>query len=682
MPKQVQLSLVVHNHQPVGNFDAVIDEACDLAYLPFLRELLDYPAIRLGLHTSGCLLEWLAANRGEYFELVLELVKRGQLELLGGGMYEPILPVLPARDAHRQLVRLSDYLEEHFGQRPTGMWCPERVWEPHLPSILADSGLRYTLLDDFHFQGSALPSQVAGEYFITEHEGKLFSLLPISKELRYTIPFKPLDATLHHLREVIASQSHEHTPLVVFGDDGEKFGVWPDTHEWVYERGWLSEFLSGLSEALDWIDLALPGEIVRTRQPGGKVFIPCASYMEMGQWTRVDQDASEDDPPGFWRNYLHKYPAANQMYRKMLYVSNLAARTADGDEPLCEAALADLGRGQCNCAYWHGIFGGLYLNYLRHAVFYHLLKAEMELEAGGNSIQRPGIQLLDHDGLGWDQVLVKGEHHDALFDPGHGLCLTRLDYLPTHYCWTNTFTRRREAYHKLVPQAVTKEDDNGHESIHDRILTKEAGLERKLVFDQYPRSSFVTYFSPLQYLETLMEVPEYPDSVFTATNPDYDIAARALNVSDNNFSGDIVYPGFTLRKHVVVTPSGVDLGVSLADGVLPVDEGMFCVEFNFTMLTDKSDERRLLMDGREVALGDFSSTDNVTEVVFYDGWQQRELALNAFSPFQAVCYPVRTVSSSEGGFEQTYQGNCLILAVHPVALQTGFTISLVIRETT
>src|SRR5512139_4139428 len=96
---KVQLTLVIHNHQPVGNFDHVFHLACDKAYLPFLSMLQEFPRLRIGLHTSGCLWEWLEAHRPEYGKLVDELLADGQLELLGGGMYEPILPVLPERDA-------------------------------------------------------------------------------------------------------------------------------------------------------------------------------------------------------------------------------------------------------------------------------------------------------------------------------------------------------------------------------------------------------------------------------------------------------------------------------------------------------------------------------------------------------------------------------------------------------
>ena len=149
-----QLALLIHAHQPVGNFDDVIERAYQHSYLPFVETLARHPSIHMGLHYSGVLLEWLERAHAEYFELLGTLVKRGQIEIVGGGFYEPILVIIPPEDCFEQITRLSDYIEEHFGRRPKGAWLAERVWEPQLPSSLAAAGVEYTLVDDNHFLGA------------------------------------------------------------------------------------------------------------------------------------------------------------------------------------------------------------------------------------------------------------------------------------------------------------------------------------------------------------------------------------------------------------------------------------------------------------------------------------------------------------------------------------------------
>ena len=44
-------------------------------------------------------------------------------------------------------------------------------------------------------------------------------------------------------------------------------------------------------------------------------------------------------------------------------------------------------RSQCNDAYWHGVFGGLYLNHLREAAYSNLLRAERGGQLNGRVYQ-------------------------------------------------------------------------------------------------------------------------------------------------------------------------------------------------------------------------------------------------------------------------------------------------------
>jgi len=94
----VQVAIAIHNHQPVGNFDSVFAEAADRAYRPFLEALARHPGVRLSMHWSGSLLEWVETNQPSLLDALGALVARGQVELLSGAFYEPILAVIPPWD--------------------------------------------------------------------------------------------------------------------------------------------------------------------------------------------------------------------------------------------------------------------------------------------------------------------------------------------------------------------------------------------------------------------------------------------------------------------------------------------------------------------------------------------------------------------------------------------------------
>ena len=180
-----QFVLFIHAHQPVGNFDDVIERAYAQSYLPFVQVLARHPSIHVGLHYTGSLLEWIERAHPEYFELLRALVKRGQVEIVGGGFYEPILATIPFDDRHEQIVRLADYVEKHLAVRPHGAWLAERVWEPQLPSSLAPAGVDYTLVDDNHFLGAGFELEKLYGHYIVEDQGHAVSLLPGLKALGY-----------------------------------------------------------------------------------------------------------------------------------------------------------------------------------------------------------------------------------------------------------------------------------------------------------------------------------------------------------------------------------------------------------------------------------------------------------------------------------------------------------------
>ena len=98
MDCRVRLVLAIHNHQPVGNFDGVFEEAYRDSYAPFLEMLAEFPQLSIALHTSGSLMEWLVQAHPEYIDRLRSLVERGQVEILGGPCYVKIIACLATRD--------------------------------------------------------------------------------------------------------------------------------------------------------------------------------------------------------------------------------------------------------------------------------------------------------------------------------------------------------------------------------------------------------------------------------------------------------------------------------------------------------------------------------------------------------------------------------------------------------
>ena len=137
---KIRLCLVLHNHQPVGNFDGVFEQAYQDSYLPFLDIFEKFNDLNISLHTSGPLIQWMQTNHPEYLNRIALLVEAGRIEIIGGAFYEAILPMIPRCDRVGQINSFSKWLTERLCPSVAGMWMPERVWE----SSLTSSCLLYT----------------------------------------------------------------------------------------------------------------------------------------------------------------------------------------------------------------------------------------------------------------------------------------------------------------------------------------------------------------------------------------------------------------------------------------------------------------------------------------------------------------------------------------------------------
>ena len=466
MTEALRFVFGVHIHQPVGNFDHVFEQHVREAYRPLLERLSARGFTPVTLHMSGPLLEWLETRDRPFLDLVGRMAADRKLELLLSGYDEPILAALPRADRVEQIGWMREAVHRLFGREAEsgGLWLTERIWEPDLAADLVAAGVRYALVDDRHFLVTGFPRSKLHAPFWTDGGGEPMALFPIDERLRYLVPFKPPAQILGYLEQLRAS-GHR---LAVLADDGEKFGGWPGTANWVYERGWLDEFLDVMLAAAGRGDLKLvtSAQALAEVPSGGLAYLPSASYREMERWAlpadaavrleHLERELGEHriaGPDGglvrgtLWRNFLVRYAEANRMHKKMLALSALHRSLAPGrgarKEELAVARRA-IGRAQCNDAYWHGVFGGLYLPHLRAAVWRSLAEAERVLRRD----QRLTVQLLDFDHDGHEEIWVHSGRCSVVIAPARGGAVEDYTLFATLTNYADALTRRPEAYHE------------------------------------------------------------------------------------------------------------------------------------------------------------------------------------------------------------------------------------------
>jgi len=682
MSNSIRLCLVLHNHQPIGNFDGVFEQSYQDSYLPFLDVFDCYPDIKIGLHTSGPLMEWLDVNHPEYLERIAAHVKSGRIEIIGGVYYEAILPMIPPRDRVGQITSYTDWLTKRLGADIQGMWMPERVWEQQLTADISDAGIRYTILDDFHFKNAGISQEQLYGYYVTEEYGKLLSVFPGSERMRYLLPFAPPHDTIDYLRGIAESNPDS---VVVFGDDGEKFGTWPNTKEHVYDRGWLAQFFEMLTANKDWLLTTTLAEATESLAPIGKTYIPEGSYREMTEWAMPTQQQVEYEDlvhdfhhdekwesikryirGGYWRNFKVRYPETDEMYSRMLGISNRLAELEDAGTQSTELAYAkqELYRGQCNCSYWHGAFGGVYLPHLRNAVYNNLIAAENlldQVEGKPDSFIDAMVDDFNLDGR--QEVRLEDSKLVALLAPAAGGTLYELDIRSICHNLLATLTRRPEPYHRKVLAGPSK-NNSDVASIHDQVIFKQEGLDKRLQYDDYARKALVDHFfdnnGTLEQVANnqLMERGDFVHGQYEAKlrrNPD------RIQVQMSRMGNAWGKP-IRITKGVTMTSDSSVLEIAYLLEGLPKDEVMhFAVELNLAGMPVGADDRYFHQGVTKLGdLGAKLDLHEVQELGMKDEWLGLDCHWSADRPTSVWTFPIATVSQSEGGFELVHQSLALM----------------------
>ncbi|MGH2494774.1 MAG: alpha-amylase/4-alpha-glucanotransferase domain-containing protein [Ktedonobacteraceae bacterium] len=707
----IHLGLVLHNHQPVGNFPWVFQQVYEEAYLPMIEALERHPTVRLALHYTGSLLDWMEEAQPAFVKRIAALAFRQQVEMVSGGYYEPVLPAIPDSDKLAQIRRLTERIARDFGMQASGMWIAERVWEPGLPHILREAGIEWTILDDAHFRSAGLDDSDLYGYYATEDQSSVLKVFATSKSLRYSIPWKPASETIEILRALATPDGGR---IVVMGDDGEKFGSWPDTQEYCWgsgnKAGWVEELFTLLEMNSDWLHTIPLGEYARRYPALGRIYIPTSSYIEMTEWAlppkksyifdkllRKLEIEHRDDilqfmRGGFWRNFLVRYSEVNNQHKKMLRVHNAVYKAGAGKE----AGVVDLWKAQANDTYWHGLFGGIYTGHMRSAIYHHLIKAENAadtLNMGTAPWQR--FEFTDFDRDSQEELLIEGSRQNLYIDPRRGGTLFEWDMRRSMHNLLCVMTRREEGYHQVLrdfererrraaQQQAAHHQTQEPVTPHNAVKAKEPDLDRYLVVDRYRRHSLIDHFfdagtSLANFAQAQFE--EYGNFVEQPYEVSVEEDADGLTVSLRRAG--------MVRRAGALGPLPVQLTKTL---VIPTGEEKLVVryhienqgqtrlqtrfgcEWNFHLLGGGANEQAYYrIDGHTLENGHFDSTGEVPEVRSLhigNEWIQQDIGFTLSEAATLWRFSIDTITGSEAGFERNHQGSSLTL-LWPLLLEAG-----------
>ncbi len=658
--KKVSLLFGIHMHQPVDNFSKSVDEAIELCYAPFFETMAKYPDFKFALHCSGWLLDQIKQRHPKIFKNMKKLTKSGSIEWVSAGYYEPVLSSIPSRDRVAQITKLNDYITKNLKAEPKGLWLTERVWESSLVPDLHVSGIKYAVVDDYHFLSSGFDAKEMDGYYITEESGKDLALFPISKSLRYALPFFSVKRAID---AILDCKKGENSAAIIF-DDAEKFGLWPETHEWVYSGGWLESFVEAVLQN-EHIKTQHYSNYLENNRPKAIAYLNNTSYFEMGEWSLKSEQTLELEKlkervgdsyfdevgvtfikGGIWKNFFVKYHESNYLHKRMLSHSIT-------QEKLKKSAIESLYKLQTNDVFWHGVFGGLYLPNLRDNAYTYLLEIERSLAK-----KKITYKIEDIDKDGYDELKVLTPVLSLVFSSRFGGQLIEFGSLESLFNWQNTLMRRKEAYHEKIlnPKESLYTESEGEDeiaTIHAQSVIDET-LKDELIYDWHPKHSFIDHFSPNRYTLERFKRASFHEVGDFANQP-FELDENSLTFTrKGGIYLEKKYPA-TLKKAYSFDDDTVSLKLTCKSSY--EHKLYYGCEFNIHL----AHPHLATFNGKNIEDG--LEFEALKEFEIIDTFTQKKLILSFNRICEGAAFTLKTISQSESGFERVSQQVSLIFFV-------------------
>lgn len=633
--EKLNLILGFHCHLPSdiqkpGNESNLIKENCN--FVIELTELLNtFQNIKSSFHLSGNLISFLDKKYPDFSGKIRNLLDRHQLELLSGGIYEPIFPFIPKEDRQTQISLMNRLINHTYGYLPNGAWITEYLWEPSIALDLAKSKIQYTCLPKEYFKSAGLEESELSGYFITEDEGRKIAVFPILQNLDDLMnKFSPEEA-VSHLNKTSSSDN----PVIVL--------VYKILNPEQNKILWLKDFFGILDSKSNFIETKLFNNYYQNNKPKGRIYLPGKQQI---------QTKSK------WNHFLLKYDEANLLHKKMLRVSKKVNSAKEGKsrfkviKEMINQAYDLLLMGQCNDTYWDTILGGIYSPRKRHNTYANLIKAENLIDsASRQSSKWIQVSEIDYDCDGNDEIIIETETQNIYVSPALGGTILEHDYRPANINITNTISRKEEQYHsngKLIYDKYTKLN------VIDHFLENNLNLDKCL-------SNQITQL-------TKKTLSPYNVEKIKAKEETCKIALELRT----NLTGLINNPEIELKKQISTRAgdSYLTIDYTLINKSLNKIDFLFAVEFNLNITQGYDENSYFYLNndrGNKTPDSKLSSSEHlkkINQISIYSNLYKLTLNLAWNKPCDLFRYPIETLSYNYGKLEKIYQGSTILPTWH------------------
>ena len=291
-------------------------------YKPAAKFLYANPGFCMAFSFNGNELQFFKKKHPEFLAILQQLISRRQIEVFGGGFYNPVFPLLYPKDRTDQIELLSAEIRQTLGKRPRGMTLCASSWDASLVTSFQTCGMEYVVLD------SSLIPPAKQSYLpvIMFDRGKSVTIVPVYRKHKPSLDV-PAEEYLSSLFAAVKKS--------VRGDaydaaSSERFVDIQLTHaefQKLLQSGYLQKLADSASAQFSGtLRFSYPGAYLKTAGARVPAFITAGIDAEIAQWAKVPYTAvsKSDGYPVTIYDFLQTYPESQALCNRMLYVSMLA----------------------------------------------------------------------------------------------------------------------------------------------------------------------------------------------------------------------------------------------------------------------------------------------------------------------------------------------------------------------
>lgn len=417
--------------------DSLYKAAYEKIYKPLGTLLFANPNLKFSFYFTGTQIEFLKKHNSEFLELLKDLLSKKQIEIIGGGYYNPIFPVLFPLDRSGQIEKLSLSIRQNFGRRPRGMKLFADSWDPSMISVLNDFNMDYVLLEN-----SLLPP--AKQLFlpvVMSDRGKTTTVLPVYNEFaakkdesakayfeRILNSFEKL-LSLESYPDGNPDSSPERVVAIPFNDK---------TIEPFLDSSWFKEFFALVSES-ELLNFSLPQTSIRLCHNFIQGYVHAGISESIARWCFTPYESVEvnDGYPTNIYDYLQTYSASRLLYDRMIHVS-LLLNQCRGDKMRKNAAREKLWAAQSGDAYICRSPSELAAFAARQNAYKNLTEAEKLVRECSDF--KESVISYDYNGDGFKEYICHLEKYNVCITPSGGT-IFELDVMKAGGNYADNFSR-------------------------------------------------------------------------------------------------------------------------------------------------------------------------------------------------------------------------------------------------